>query len=195
MKDLHLTPRQQLVVGGMARGLANKQIAAEIGVSEAAVKAHVSDLLHKFDVPNRAGLIARVLADAHAPAALLISAEDLARYDDVAFMVAVTEGPQHRFVFVNKLSAAVAGRSVASLVGRDMHSAYPGLDPQFSAALEEVYRTGTPWSMPRVPARFPHADGRVRDTWLNLLFAPMRDVSGRVVGLLHIGTEVEPDES
>ena len=117
MKDLHLTPRQQLVIDGMARGLANKQIAAEIGVSEAGVKAHVSDLLQKFGVPNRAGLIARVLAEAHAPAALVISAEDLARYEDVAFMVAVTEGPQHHFVFVNRMSAEVAGRSVASLVG------------------------------------------------------------------------------
>ena len=190
----NLTPRQQLVIDGMARGLANKQIAAEIGVSEASVKAHVSDLLQKFAVPNRAGLIARVLADAHAPPALVISAEELARYQDVAFMVAVTEGPRHRFVFVNNMSAAVAGRPVASLVGLEMSAAYPQLDPMFRGALDEVYRSGTPWSVPRAPARFPHPDGSVRETWLNLLFAPMRDVKGRVVGLLHIGTEVEADE-
>ena len=75
-----------------------------------------------------------------------------------------------------------------------MAAAYPQLDPMFAAALDVVYRSGTPWSAPRAPAMFPRADGTIRETWLNLLFAPMRDVQGRIVGLLHIGTEVEPDE-
>jgi hypothetical protein len=31
------------------------------------------------------------------------------------------------------------------------------------------------------------------ETRLNVMFAPLRDATGRVVGLLHIGTEVEGD--
>src|SRR4029078_7760205 len=59
---LTLTKRQSDVVALVARGLANKQIAAELGISERLVKGHVSDLLRKFDTPNRAGLIAAVMA-------------------------------------------------------------------------------------------------------------------------------------
>jgi len=51
---LTLTKRQGDVVALVARGLANKQIAGELGISERAVKGHVSDLLRKFDTPNRA---------------------------------------------------------------------------------------------------------------------------------------------
>ena len=40
-----LTPREQEVVALIARGLANKRIAAELGISEKTVKAHVSNVL------------------------------------------------------------------------------------------------------------------------------------------------------
>jgi hypothetical protein len=41
----------------VARGHANKAIAALLGVSENGVKAHIARLLLKFDVPNRAALV------------------------------------------------------------------------------------------------------------------------------------------
>lgn len=187
-----LTARQRDVVERVAQGLANKQIAADLGISERVVKGHVSDLLRKFGVPNRASLIAHVMAERRG--ALEVVPETYARYEDVPFMVSVTTGPQHRFVFVNKLSAAVAGRPAASLVGLTMREAYPDLDPRFAAALDRVLATGEPWSAPRAPVRFPHPDGTSRETMLNLLFAPIRGASGLVVGLLHIGAEVEPGE-
>src|SRR5437870_127601 len=59
--DRRLTGRQTDVFQRVARGMANKEIAAELGISERSVKGHVSDLLHKFDVANRAGLIATVM--------------------------------------------------------------------------------------------------------------------------------------
>lgn len=189
-----LTARQQQVVDGVARGLANKQIAAELGISERAVKGHVSDLLRKFGVPNRAGLIAHIVGIEPRPPVLQMAADDFERYANAPFMLAVTIGPEHRFVFVNDVSAAVAGRTPAELVGRTMHEAYPDLDPRYAAALDEVYRTGVPWSAPRSPARFPRSDGSAYDTLLNLMFAPMRDASGAVVGLLHVGSEVSSDD-
>ena len=44
-----LTPQQARVLGMLAEGLLNKQIAYELGVSEATIKAHVSAVLQKLD--------------------------------------------------------------------------------------------------------------------------------------------------
>ena len=48
-----LTPQQLRVLMMMGEGMLNKQIAHELGVSEATVKAHVSAVLQKLGVENR----------------------------------------------------------------------------------------------------------------------------------------------
>jgi DNA-binding NarL/FixJ family response regulator len=48
-----LTPQQTRVLGMLAEGLLNKQIAYELNVSEATVKAHVSAILQKLGVDSR----------------------------------------------------------------------------------------------------------------------------------------------
>jgi DNA-binding NarL/FixJ family response regulator len=48
-----LTPQQTKVLGMLAEGLLNKQIAYELGVSEATIKAHVSAVLQKLGVDSR----------------------------------------------------------------------------------------------------------------------------------------------
>lgn len=48
-----LTPQQARVLGMMAEGLLNKQIAYELSVSEATIKAHVSAVLQKLGVDSR----------------------------------------------------------------------------------------------------------------------------------------------
>ncbi|GIL01739.1 MAG: DNA-binding response regulator [Alphaproteobacteria bacterium] len=48
-----LTPQQSKVLGMLGEGLLNKQIAYELGVSEATVKAHVSAVLLKLGVDSR----------------------------------------------------------------------------------------------------------------------------------------------
>lgn len=48
-----LTPQQGRVLSMMAEGLLNKQIAYELGVSEATIKAHVSAVLQKLGVDSR----------------------------------------------------------------------------------------------------------------------------------------------
>ena len=207
MAELTLTKRQADVVELVARGLANKQIAAELGISERVIKGHVSDLLRKFDVPNRAGLIAAVMAarglglpaDVSRPEidpalAAVLSPTDLAGYRDAPIMVAVTLGPKHRYVFVNAMSAAVAGRAPGYLQGKTLREAYPDVDATYEAALDQVYATGEAWAMSRAPAKFPQDDGTVRDTLLHLMFAPLRDRKSTVVGILHVGSELEPDD-
>ncbi len=48
-----LTPQQVRVLMMLSEGLLNKQIAYELGVSEATIKAHVSAILQKLQVENR----------------------------------------------------------------------------------------------------------------------------------------------
>jgi len=48
-----LTDREAEVLGLLAKGLANKQIAAELGISEHTVKFHVSSIYAKLNVTNR----------------------------------------------------------------------------------------------------------------------------------------------
>jgi DNA-binding NarL/FixJ family response regulator len=48
-----LTPQQCNVLMMMSQGLLNKQIAYDLGVSEATIKAHVTAIMNKLAVSNR----------------------------------------------------------------------------------------------------------------------------------------------
>ena len=59
-----LTARQQVVLRGVFDGLSNKEIGAQIGVSESAVKATVQQLFRKLRSRTRAQLVRRVVEGA-----------------------------------------------------------------------------------------------------------------------------------
>jgi len=48
-----LTPTQMKVLEGVNLGLLNKQIAHDLGIAEATVKAHMTALMRKLNVHNR----------------------------------------------------------------------------------------------------------------------------------------------
>ena len=50
---IHLTPTQLKVMRGVHAGQLNKQIAYELGIAEATVKAHMTALMRKLNVRNR----------------------------------------------------------------------------------------------------------------------------------------------
>jgi DNA-binding NarL/FixJ family response regulator len=52
-RDDELTPREREILAHIARGLSNKRIAFELGVSEKTVKNHVSHVLAKLGVADR----------------------------------------------------------------------------------------------------------------------------------------------
>jgi DNA-binding CsgD family transcriptional regulator len=52
-----LTPRQDVILRSVARGKTNKDIAAELGISEQGVKVHISRLLERYGAENRVELV------------------------------------------------------------------------------------------------------------------------------------------
>jgi DNA-binding NarL/FixJ family response regulator len=57
-----LTPRQQEVVAILAKGLSNKAIASQLGISESTVKVHVRAIMSAVGVRNRTQFVARFFA-------------------------------------------------------------------------------------------------------------------------------------
>jgi DNA-binding NarL/FixJ family response regulator len=53
LTSVHLTPTQIKVMRGVHSGQLNKQIAYELGIAEATVKAHMTALMRKLNVRNR----------------------------------------------------------------------------------------------------------------------------------------------
>ena len=52
-----LTARQNVILRSVARGKTNKDIAAELGISEQGVKVHISRLLERYGAQNRVELV------------------------------------------------------------------------------------------------------------------------------------------
>jgi DNA-binding NarL/FixJ family response regulator len=55
---LPLTPRQKQVIQLIARGAADKEIAQSLGITTATAQKHVTNLLRRLNVPNRAAAVA-----------------------------------------------------------------------------------------------------------------------------------------
>ncbi len=60
---LNLTARELDVLRQAARGLSDKEMARELGLSEHTIHRHVSNVLTKLDLPSRAAAVA--LASQH----------------------------------------------------------------------------------------------------------------------------------
>ncbi|MEO8306229.1 MAG: response regulator [Betaproteobacteria bacterium] len=62
-KVSQLSPREQEILRGIARGASNKEIGRELGIAETTVKVHVQHVLRKLDVSSR--VQAAVIASEH----------------------------------------------------------------------------------------------------------------------------------
>ncbi len=167
----------------LARGDTNKQIAAVLHVSERAIKAHVSILLEKFGVHNRAGLIARVLSPDRAPAG---AADHYELYADAPFIVQVLQGPEHRIAYLNRAFETTTGVSASKLIGRSVREAFPQIRAEYLETLDRSYRTAQPSHYENMPGKWRADDGSERHSLFNLISQPLRDATGSVIGLLLI---------
>jgi DNA-binding NarL/FixJ family response regulator len=70
-KALALTPRQRQVVMLIAQGAADKEIAGALGITTATAQKHVTNLLKRLNVPNRAAAAALLVGSMLSPAPTL----------------------------------------------------------------------------------------------------------------------------
>jgi DNA-binding NarL/FixJ family response regulator len=63
-RKVALTPREREIVSYLRQGLRNKQIAAEMNITEGTVKIYLFRLFHKLGVRNRFELASCAIPDA-----------------------------------------------------------------------------------------------------------------------------------
>ena len=56
-----LTPRERQVAEAIARGLSNRQIAVEFGISTETVKRHLASIYSKLALPGRVALAVHIV--------------------------------------------------------------------------------------------------------------------------------------
>jgi PAS domain-containing protein len=176
------------VLGLVVRGRGNKEIAAELGVAEQSIKKYVSDLLRKFDVPNRAALaeIATRLELTGEPGVdrgwvrqLFLEAEP---------QICVLRGPELRYEAVNEAFRHAVGNRPT--IGRTMRETFPELEGQgIFEHVERVYTTGEPLIEHEAVRRWDRGSG-VEPRVVDLVLQPLRDEDDRVNGVVSFAVDV-----
>jgi DNA-binding CsgD family transcriptional regulator len=134
-----LTDRQTAILELVASGMANKEIAFELGISEQAVKEHVSTLLHHLGAANRAAL-GEAAATRRFVGAFSIDPEWLRfLFQEAPLPIAVVAGPEHSVVAFNKAFELMAGGR--EILGRRFADVVPAASA-LRMRLDEVYSSG-----------------------------------------------------
>jgi hypothetical protein len=175
--------------------LTNKEIAGSLGITERGVAAQVSRMLAKFDVPNRAGLIARVMSDAlEAPTSIGDGLDpfeltpgmrrECDAYEHSSFLVSLTLGPDNLIVYVNEACRRAQGVDVESPGGAtySVRRENPAA-AAFVDGSKHTFRTGLPVSIESQPTRWHRDDGTWGEGTLSCLLQPVRRL-GVVAGIL-----------
>lgn len=183
----HLTPREREILELVLRGEQNKEIAAQLGLAEQSVKGHVSHLLRKFAVRNRASLGE---AGAHLD---LVGEAILERgwfpqlFRGASVQIAVTRGPNHVYVVVNNTFAKLVGRDV---VGRTMREAFPEFEGSgYFEVADRVYQTGESFVAHEAPAVWDRGSGASL-TYTDAVLQALRGDTGVVEGLVFFAIDV-----
>jgi len=179
--ETRLTPRQSQVLDRVIRGHENKQIAKELGVSEQAVKEHVSLLLQRFGVPNRAAL-------AEAGTQRMITGHQAIEpawlqyiFSEAPVMLAMLRGPDHVVEIANEaFRRACAGRE---FLGRRIRDVFPEISSEMLAMYDEVYASGTPAARHEMPAKFLR-NGMPELGFGSFIFQPLRGEDAKVNGVM-----------
>ena len=134
-----LTDRQSVVLDLVAEGLENKEIAHRIGLTEQAVKEHVSTLLQRLAARNRASL-AEIATQRRIVGTTDLEPEWLEYiFQRSPVMKAIVRGPDHVFVAANDAYRKASGDR--EIVGRPFREVFP---EGASSVLDEVYESGRP---------------------------------------------------
>jgi PAS domain S-box-containing protein len=184
----HLTPREAEILPFVLRGWGNKDIATHLGLAEQSVKGHISALLHKFAVPNRAAL-----AEAGGRLALtggiVLDPQWIPQlFRDAEPQISVSRGPDFRIEAVNEAFVKAVGNR--PLLGRTAREAFPELEGQGIIEIsEQVYATGEPNIRHEAPAKWDRGEG-VESRLVDIVVQPLRDETGAVNGIMSFAVDV-----
>jgi PAS domain-containing protein len=167
-------------------------------ITERGVAAQVSRLLERFRVPNRAGLIARVLSDAvqHTvtlsldseparPLSALVESE-LEGYRSSGLGIAMTVGPENTTIFANDACRRIFGIGPEDPESKTFAArrASPGTSGWRDAAARS-FRTGRPGTLD-LGTRWLRDDGQWEDADVSCVIQPVITLDRTVIGLLWI---------
>jgi DNA-binding CsgD family transcriptional regulator len=173
-----LTDRQSQILGLVAEGLENKEIGHRLGLTEQAVKEHVSALLRRLAVRNRAAL-AESATELKIAGTLDLPPHWLGYiYDKSPVASAVVKGSEHVYVAANAAYRRAAG--VDDIVGRRMIDVFPNASAATLAALSEVVATGRAKILHELPGRW-YRDGVMSDGFVDVIWQPLPGTEGGVI--------------
>lgn len=185
---LHLTPREREVLKLVLEGAPNKEIGVTLGIAEQSVKEHVSGLLRKFGVRNRAAL-----ADAGARLEMIGDEGPILErswirqlFRSADLMIAVCTGPEHRYVVVNDAFIRSVGRNV---IGKTMREAFPETEAANFEFADRVYETGEAFIGHEMPGTSDRGSGP-QMTYTDAVVQPLRGDDGEREGIIFFGIEV-----
>lgn len=194
--DPHLTPRQRQVLDGLIRGLANKEIAAELGIGPDAVKRVISRLLVKLDASSRTALVRPALQTEAARRRRSRAPSALSLLDAVPIPAVVTRGSAHRLEYANPAAKAVLAEAAPGLelgvilppaprrlITRIADESFAASAPRTAhgVALHDVSQLGTRW--------------RRVDVFTNPIHDGAGKLAGLVIFLIDVSNDVVPREA
>jgi DNA-binding CsgD family transcriptional regulator len=188
--DPRLTPRQRQVLEGLIRGLANKEIAAELGVGPDAVKRVISRLLIKLNAPSRTALVRPALQTDAARRRASRAPSALSLLDAVPVPALVTRGAAHHVEYAN-----AAAKSVLADAGSGIELAllFP---PEPRGTVARIADVSFGEAAPRVARRVAlHEFGRASSNWrrVDVYTSPIHDGVGKLAGLVVFLVDVSND--
>ncbi|MDQ6604208.1 MAG: PAS domain-containing protein, partial [Chloroflexota bacterium] len=104
--------------------------------------------------------------------------------------IAVFRGPQQIVEFANPRVCELWGRTLEQVFGRPLFEALPEVAGQgLEALLDGVFATGTPFVGSELPVSLNRA-GRRDVVYFNFVYAPVREPSGEIRGVIVVATDV-----
>lgn len=112
------------------------------------------------------------------------------QFEQAPGFIAILDGPEHRFEFVNATYARLFGDRC--YVGKTVREAFPELEDQtVFRLLDKVFATGERFVAERMPIQLNADDGTPGpERFLDFVYAPVTDEDGKVTGIFCEGHDV-----
>lgn len=112
MDETHFTPRQRQVLTELCKGKSNKEIARALGMAEATVKLHLTEIFKTMGVRNRAQALTKAVdfpVTAPDPPKELTDQEILEEFTDSEFIYRDSKWSERVIMFAKALNKRAKG--------------------------------------------------------------------------------------